>query len=81
MTDAVKTLLPMWAVPRMGVRRIVVGAFGSNPGSVRVFQKNGFILTRTLNKYIEGRGELRDLHILEWNGNSSTLPAMHPSSS
>jgi RimJ/RimL family protein N-acetyltransferase len=70
MTDVVKTLILTWAVPRMGVRRILVGAFGNNPGSVRVFRKNDFILTKTINNYVEARGKLRDLHILEWNGSA-----------
>ena len=71
----------MWAVPRMGVRKIVVGVFGSNHGSVRVFQKNDFILTKTLNGYVEARGKLRDLHILEWNSGTGTLCIPGPDAS
>lgn len=82
MTDVIKTLLQLWAVPRMGVRRILVGAFGSNPSSVKLFQKNGFVLKRTLNNYVEARGESRDLHILEWNnGECLTHDTCLPSSS
>lgn len=66
MTDAIKTLIQTWAVPRMKVRRILVGAFGSNTSSVRVFQKNDFILKTIINN--EGRRKSRDLHIFKWNG-------------
>jgi RimJ/RimL family protein N-acetyltransferase len=67
MTDAVETLLWRWAVPRMGVRRVLATTFRGNHGSIRVFQKNGFVLTKTLESYLEVRGKIRDFHLLEWD--------------
>jgi RimJ/RimL family protein N-acetyltransferase len=67
MTDAIGTLLWRWAVPRMGVRRIIATVFGGNHGSVRVFQKNGFILTKRLENYLEVNGKMRDVLLMEWN--------------
>jgi RimJ/RimL family protein N-acetyltransferase len=67
MTDAVETLLWQWAVPRMGVRRVLVSVFGGNHGSTRVFQKNGFVVTNTLKNYAEVRGKMRDFVVLEWD--------------
>ncbi|KAF9817994.1 hypothetical protein IEO21_03069 [Rhodonia placenta] len=48
MTMALRTLLSAWAILRMGVRRIRAEVFMGNIGSVRVFEKNGFVLDRTL---------------------------------
>ncbi|KAF8973919.1 acyl-CoA N-acyltransferase [Flammula alnicola] len=56
MTDAVDTLVHDWAVPRMGVRRILTGAFVGNHGSVRVFEKNGFTLVRTIEDFSVVKG-------------------------
>jgi len=67
MTDAVETLLWRWAVPRMGVRRVLVSVFGGNHGSTRVFQKNGFVVTNTLKNYAKVRGKMRDFVVLEWD--------------
>ncbi|GBE77660.1 hypothetical protein SCP_0105410 [Sparassis crispa] len=50
MTAAVGTLLASWAIPRMGVRRMRVEIFRGNNGSVRVFEKNGFVLEKTLDQ-------------------------------
>lgn len=66
MTDAVRTLIQDWAVPRMRVQRIVVGAFTGNPASVRVFEKNGFRTTSVVEDALEVRGEMRGLHMMEW---------------
>jgi RimJ/RimL family protein N-acetyltransferase len=67
MTDAVGTLLWRWAIPRMGVRRVLATTFGGNHGSVRVLQKNGFVLTKRLESYLEIKGKIRDLLLWEWN--------------
>ncbi|KAH9486387.1 hypothetical protein JR316_0000451 [Psilocybe cubensis] len=66
MTDAINTLLHDWAIPRMNVHRIICSAFLGNRGSVRVFEKNGFVMTRTIQEHAVVRGELRGSHILEW---------------
>ncbi|KAF7295809.1 N-acetyltransferase domain-containing protein [Mycena chlorophos] len=66
MSVIINTLITQWAVPRMGVRHMHVSAFIGNIGSVRVFEKNGFILTETKEDCIEIRGEKRGLYILDW---------------
>ncbi len=38
MTDALDTLLHEWAIPRMGVRRVLAAAFTGNDGSVKVLK-------------------------------------------
>lgn len=65
MTDAVNTLLRDWAVPYMGVRRVIVGAFAENVGSIKMFEKNGFHKTRVIEEYRVIRGEMRSLQLLE----------------
>jgi len=46
MSAAVSTLLRDWAIPRMSVRRMRVETAVGNIGSVRVFEKNGFVLEK-----------------------------------
>ncbi|KDR85589.1 hypothetical protein GALMADRAFT_373037 [Galerina marginata CBS 339.88] len=70
MTDVLDTVLHDWAVSRMGVRRLLVGIFDGNAGSVRVFEKNGFRSLRVVNGYREVRGEIRDLEVMEWSLNA-----------
>lgn len=48
MSSALKRLLEKWAIPRMGARRISAVALEGNIGSVRVFEKNGFLMEKTL---------------------------------
>ncbi|KAF8203782.1 acyl-CoA N-acyltransferase [Pholiota molesta] len=67
MTDALNTLLHDWAIPRMGVRSILVAAFIGNDGSVKVFQRNGFKLVRTIEEFMMVKGKMRSVHVLEWN--------------
>ncbi|KAK0481810.1 hypothetical protein IW261DRAFT_1583758 [Armillaria novae-zelandiae] len=64
MTDVYATLLESWAIPRMGVRRMIGTAFEGNQGSVRVFEKNGFVMKRTIPNYKEAKGVMRSLHVL-----------------
>lgn len=71
MTDALNTLLHDWAIPRMGVRSILVAAFTGNDGSVKVFQRNGFKLVRTIEEFMVVKGKMRGVHILEWSLNES----------
>ncbi|KAJ7061499.1 acyl-CoA N-acyltransferase [Mycena amicta] len=69
MSVVIKTLLEQWAIPRMRAQHMHVTAFIGNVGSVRVFEKNGFVLTETLEDCIEIRGEKRGLHVLDWTLN------------
>jgi RimJ/RimL family protein N-acetyltransferase len=70
MSAALKTLLHEFAVPRMNVRHIVVSAFVGNVGSVRVFEKNGFVLRGTIDGMHEMAetkgGGRRAGQVLEW---------------
>ena len=73
MTAVIGTLMREWVIPRMGVRHLRPTVFEGNPGSVRVFEKNGFVVTRTVKDAVEvkSKGEFpasrRTIHILEWN--------------
>ncbi|KAJ6566993.1 hypothetical protein B0H19DRAFT_940905 [Mycena capillaripes] len=66
MTVVIATLLDKWVIPRMRVHHMHVSVFTGNNGSVRVFEKNGFVLVTTLENCIEIRGEKRSLHVLDW---------------
>ncbi|PCH34023.1 hypothetical protein WOLCODRAFT_94664 [Wolfiporia cocos MD-104 SS10] len=68
MSTALKTLLTAWAIPRMGVRRIRAETFRGNVGSVRVFEKNGFVLEKTVDHgEVTTSGKRIDgAHILWW---------------
>ncbi|KAF9011074.1 acyl-CoA N-acyltransferase [Cyathus striatus] len=66
MTDALGTLINSWAIPRMGVRRILATAMINNHGSVKVFLKNGFKLTRTIPEHKLMKGRMTGSYVLEW---------------
>ncbi|KAF7353946.1 N-acetyltransferase domain-containing protein [Mycena venus] len=66
MTVVLRTVLDKWAIPRMCMRHLHVSVFTGNNGSVRVFEKNGFVLVDTIENCIEIRGEKRSLHVLDW---------------
>lgn len=55
----------------MGVRKIIVTAFKGNQASVRVMEKNGFVLKDTVDDCVSIReskgGGRMGLHVLEWN--------------
>ncbi|KAJ7146313.1 acyl-CoA N-acyltransferase [Mycena epipterygia] len=67
MSDAFQTLLRQWAIPRMGVRRMVVSTLTGNDGSVGVFKRNGFKFRKTINDALEVRGTMRGVNVLEWS--------------
>ncbi|KAF5385307.1 hypothetical protein D9615_001177 [Tricholomella constricta] len=67
MTDALRTLLWDWAVPRMGVRHIISSTFEGNEGSVKVLQRNGFVRTRLIKNHVQTRGQWRNLNVMEWH--------------
>ncbi|KAG2022737.1 acetyltransferase [Coprinopsis cinerea AmutBmut pab1-1] len=66
MSDAVNTLLHDWAIPRMGVRRMLVFTFQGNHGSVKTLLKNGFKFLWTSEDHYEVRGIRRSVNVLEW---------------
>ncbi|KAG6332772.1 hypothetical protein ID866_6317 [Astraeus odoratus] len=66
MSAAMRLILYSWAIPRMGVRRMVGYTFEGNQGSVRVFEKSGFVLKSVLDNGKTVRGERKRLNYLEW---------------
>ncbi|KAF9055982.1 hypothetical protein BJ165DRAFT_1398744 [Panaeolus papilionaceus] len=66
MSDAIGTLLSDWAIPRMNVHKILVGAFSANVASRRVFEKNGFELISSHNVKSDVRGKGRPVDVLGW---------------
>ena len=61
-TDAVRAILPV-AFMNSDVIRIQAGIFQNNPGSMRVLEKNGFILEAVHKKAITKHGEVLDEHL------------------
>jgi len=49
MTAALRTIINDWAIPHLNAHRIVARAFLDNIGSQRVFLKNGFVCTGSMN--------------------------------
>ncbi|KAI0066413.1 hypothetical protein BV25DRAFT_1820344 [Artomyces pyxidatus] len=72
MTAVIGTLMSKWAVPRMNARCVRPSAFEGNIGSVKTFQKNGFVLLKTVERgmHTMEKGEFpaedRTLLVLEW---------------
>lgn len=68
MTLAIGTLIEAWMKPRMGAREICADVFQGNHGSVRVFEKNGFVLETTLKEakaILESKGGgLATIHVM-----------------
>jgi RimJ/RimL family protein N-acetyltransferase len=67
MTAVVGTLLNAWGIPRMNIRRVRASVLEGNAGSVRVFEKNEFVLQTTVRDCIRmvTTGRLHTLHVLE----------------
>ena len=68
MTAAMRTIIHEWMVPRMNARIIRAEAFIGNVGSVRVFEKNGFVLEDTVynERVSTGGTKYSGQHILWW---------------
>lgn len=68
MSAALNTIITQWMVPKMGARLIRVEAFKGNVGSVRVFEKNGFVLEETVDfeQVINSGEKMSGMHILWW---------------
>lgn len=65
MSDAVNTMINELGRPYLGVRDIVATTFFRNEGSMKVFLKNGFVLTRRLADHGKVRGETYSLNVFE----------------
>ena len=68
MSAAVDTVINQWMIPRMNAYKIRTAAIDGNIGSVRVFEKNGFKLLKTVkvNQDGSGCGRVNGVHLLEW---------------
>lgn len=69
MSLAIKTLIEQWVVPRMKVNIIKASLFTENAASRRVFERNGFVLWKTIEDYVsipesKGGGSV-GIHILK----------------
>ncbi|KAF9555384.1 hypothetical protein CPC08DRAFT_642930 [Agrocybe pediades] len=70
MTDAVRTFLHEWGIPRMGIRHIWAATHTGNIGSVKVFLKNDFKLIFTHEEHAVAKGKMRGINLLEWKMDS-----------
>jgi RimJ/RimL family protein N-acetyltransferase len=72
MTAVVGTLLNAWCIPRMNVHCVRPSVLEGNTGSLRVFEKNGFVLEKTVADCTQmvAKGELPErlcsVHLCEW---------------
>ena len=64
-TDALRTLIYDWCIPRMNARRFLIATLDGNVASVRTYQKVGFTLTRVVPPHQIVKGKLRGNNILE----------------
>ncbi|KAJ7272612.1 acyl-CoA N-acyltransferase [Mycena haematopus] len=62
---AVKTLITQFGIPWMKTRHLRSGVFEGNPGSLRVLQKNGFVVIDTLPDHIQMGEEKKTVYLLE----------------
>lgn len=74
MSAAVRTLIEGWMIPRMDARIIHVGAFTGNRGSVRVFEKNGFVSEDPVDYPLINNSGIKHqgLHVLTWKRQAKT---------
>ncbi|KAF7345410.1 Acetyltransferase, GNAT family [Mycena venus] len=70
MTVALRTLITQFGIPWMKTKRIVSSALEGNPASLKVLQKNGFVVVDTLVDHIQMQvGEKRRaVYVVEWKG-------------
>ncbi|KAJ5692384.1 hypothetical protein N7462_001807 [Penicillium macrosclerotiorum] len=72
MTQAIRTVLHDWGLPRMNIKLLKSAAFEENKGSVRVFEKNNFEVVCTLKDWepvSESRGGgTKSLVLATWKG-------------
>ncbi len=72
MSAVIETIMREWMIPRMGAKIIRVEAFTGNAGSVRVFEKNGFVLDETVDyPIVNNSGHKHEgFHVLTWRATS-----------
>jgi RimJ/RimL family protein N-acetyltransferase len=65
-SDASKTLLYDWGIPRMNVRKMVGTAYTGNEASVRVLEKLGFKMREVYKDLKVVKGVIRSVCVLDW---------------
>ncbi|KAF7371065.1 Gnat family [Mycena sanguinolenta] len=66
MTAAVKTIITQFGIPQMNTKYIRSSAFEGNHGSLKVLQKNDFVMVDTLVEHVRVGDEKTTLHLMEW---------------
>lgn len=66
MSAAVAAIINDWAIPRLNAHTIRASAFQENTASIRVLEKVGFAVVKTIEACEEVRGEMRGVTWLEW---------------
>lgn len=68
MSKAIGTLIREWMVPRMNAKHMRTEAFVGNAASVRVFEKNGFVLegTTKIERVTSAGVKHEGMHALTW---------------
>ncbi|KAJ3789957.1 acyl-CoA N-acyltransferase [Lentinula aff. detonsa] len=67
MTSAFKAILEQWAIPRMGIRRMIGETYAENFGSQRVLEKNGFVFREIVKEHLEAKGKKHDICVFDLN--------------
>jgi RimJ/RimL family protein N-acetyltransferase len=65
-SDASKTLLYKWGIPRMNIRKMVGTVYTGNGASVKVLEKLGFKMREVYKDLKEVKGTIRSVCVLEW---------------
>lgn len=68
MSGALRRLLEVWVIPRMGARHLRVETVIGNMGSIRVLEKLGFRITDSVRRpKVTSAGQLIEgFHVLRW---------------
>lgn len=67
MSSAFNAVLQQWAIPRMGLRRLIALTWLTNRGSQRVMEKNGLILREVVEGHSEAKGKMRDICVFDFS--------------
>ncbi|KAJ3978110.1 acyl-CoA N-acyltransferase [Lentinula raphanica] len=65
MSSALEAILQKWAIPRMGIRRMIGETYVENYGSRRVLEKNGFVFRKVIKEHVEAKGKKHDVCIFD----------------
>ncbi|KAF9074968.1 acyl-CoA N-acyltransferase [Rhodocollybia butyracea] len=67
MSSAFKAVIKQWAIPRMGMRRMVGVTYPDNYGSRKVMEKNGFVLREIVKEHVKAKGKVHDCCVYDLN--------------